>query len=245
MSVTGQPFPSTRKNTNIFRGESEVCRPSAGFVRVTAGRLRVAQYVQPQAPFKPHKTDDIRRAVKISERIAHGPSLPRSEAPRAFGLTEPSSAVDSAVIAVRATSMNSACPCCGADSDRVHSRYPRRLGDLPIAGRRAVLMLQARRFRCEAVLCERRIFAERFNDNILKPWARRTAQLDQIVHCLALALGGRPAASFARRLSIQVSNDTLLRAVRKRGNPELRAPGDQWDRRLGLASQRSLWNADL
>jgi hypothetical protein len=48
---------------------------------------------------------------------------------------------------------------------RVHSRYPRRLADLPIAGRRAVLMLQARRFRCAAVLCERRIFTERFDDN--------------------------------------------------------------------------------
>ena len=131
---------------------------------------------------------------------------------------------DSAVLTIRAMSANSACPSCGAVSDRVHSRYPRRLADLPIAGRRAVLMLQARRFRCVAVLCERRIFTERFDDNILKPWARRTAQLDQIVHCLALALGGRPAASFALRLSIPVSNDTLLRAVRRRGSPSFAAP---------------------
>ena len=121
-------------------------------------------------------------------------------------------------------SANSLCPSCGAVSNRVHSQYPRRLADLPIAGRRAVLMLQARRFRCEAVLCERRIFTERFNDNILKPWARRTARLDQIVHCLALVLGGRPGASFARRLSIPVSNDTLLRAVRRRGNPSFVPP---------------------
>jgi hypothetical protein len=33
---------------------------------------------------------------------------------------------------------------------------------------------------------------------VLEPWARRTARLDQIVHHLGLALGGRPAASFAR-----------------------------------------------
>jgi hypothetical protein len=36
---------------------------------------------------------------------------------------------------------------------------------------------------------ERRIFTERFDDDIIKPWARRTARVDQIVHCLALALG--------------------------------------------------------
>ena len=82
-----------------------------------------------------------------------------------------------------------------------------------------MLILQARRFRCEAALCDRRIFTERFDGNVLKRWAGRMARLDQIVHCLAIALGGRSAASFARRLSIPVSNDTLLRAVRRRGSP--------------------------
>jgi hypothetical protein len=40
----------------------------------------------------------------------------------------------------------------------------------------------------------RRIFTERFGADVLAPWARRTARLDHIVHHLALALGGRPAA---------------------------------------------------
>jgi hypothetical protein len=33
---------------------------------------------------------------------------------------------------------------------------------------------------------------------------------------LGPALGGRPAAGFARRLMVSVSNDTLLRVVRRR-----------------------------
>ena len=49
-------------------------------------------------------------------------------------------------------------------------------------------------------------------------------ELDHIVHHLALALGGRPAASFARRLMLPVSNDTLLRLVRRRGAPHFEAP---------------------
>jgi hypothetical protein len=73
----------------------------------------------------------------------------------------------------------------------------------------------ARRFRCVAVLCERRICTEPFDDNILKSWARCTTRLDQIAHRLALSLGGRPAASFVRRLSISVGNNTL----RKRRRP--------------------------
>ena len=64
--------------------------------------------------------------------------------------------------------------------------------------------------------CRRRIFAERFGANVVVPRARRTARLECIVHHLGLALGGRPAASFAQRLMLPISNDTLLRVVRRR-----------------------------
>jgi transposase len=67
--------------------------------------------------------------------------------------------------------------------------------------------------------CRRHIFAERFGDDVLPARARRTARLDYIVHHLGLALGGRPAANFARRLMLPVSNDTLLRVVRRRTCP--------------------------
>jgi len=88
--------------------------------------------------------------------------------------------------------------------------------DLPLSGRSVQLCVVARRFRCDAVLCGRQIFAERFADSVLAPSARRTARLDCIVHHLGLALGGMPAASMARRLMLPVSKDTLLRLVRRR-----------------------------
>ena len=100
------------------------------------------------------------------------------------------------------------CPGCGRSSERVHSRYRRRFADLPIAGQPVRLVVTARRFYCDAVLCERRIFTERFDQGVLEPWARRTVRLDHIVYHLALALGGRPAASFARRL-IMYGRDKL------------------------------------
>jgi len=129
-----------------------------------------------------------------------------------------------AVIVVRAARGGGICPGCGARSERIHSRYRRRVADLPIAGRGVRLLVTARRFYCDAMLCGRRIFAERFDANLLAPWARRTARLDHIVHHLGLALGGRPAASFARRLMLPVSKDTLLRVVRRRGTPSFIPP---------------------
>ncbi len=64
--------------------------------------------------------------------------------------------------------------------------------------------------------CPRRVFAERLAPAITVPFSRRTTRLEGIVHHLGLALGGRPGQSFARRLVIPVSKDTLLRVVRRR-----------------------------
>jgi hypothetical protein len=62
--------------------------------------------------------------------------------------------------------------------------------------------------------------------------ARRTVRLECIVRHLGLALGGRPAASLARRLMLPVSKDTLLRVVRRsavRRDPPLNVIGiDDW-----------------
>ncbi|MGO4339877.1 ISL3 family transposase [Labrys sp. KB_33_2] len=128
------------------------------------------------------------------------------------------------LITVHSESDNSPCPACGTRSSRIHSRYCRRLMDLPLSGRPVRLLVIARRFCCDAVLCGRRIFAERFASEALAPWARRTGRLDLLVHHLGLALGGRPAASFARRLQVPVSNDTMLRVIRRKGSPRMIPP---------------------
>lgn len=71
----------------------------------------------------------------------------------------------------------------------------------------------------------RQIFTERFPDGVVASSARRTARLDCIVHHLGLALGARPAAGFAKRLMLPVSNDLThspvnasLAASRPHGN---------------------------
>lgn len=93
-----------------------------------------------------------------------------------------------------------------------------------MSGRPVRLIVLARRFHCDTELCQQRIFTERFAESVLATRARRTARLDLIVHQLALALGGRPAARFAQRLMLPVSNDTLLRIVRKHGSPRFVPP---------------------
>lgn len=149
---------------------------------------------------------------------------PSAVVPKGFMVEDVTREAGVTLIIVRHTSRASACPGCGTNSERVHSRYRRGPADLPIAGRPVRLVVMARRFRCDAVLCGRRVFTERFDADVLAPWARRTARLDYIVHHLGIALGGRPAASFAQRLMLPVSNDTLIRVVRRRGSPQFIPP---------------------
>ncbi len=108
------------------------------------------------------------------------------------------------------------CPGCGSVSASIHSRYIRSAGDFPAHGRRLVIRLTARRFRCCVGTCDRKTFAERFSDDVIAVRARRTCRLDRLTHCVGVALGGRPGQRMAARLSIPVSADTLLRVLRRR-----------------------------
>jgi hypothetical protein len=58
--------------------------------------------------------------------------------PRGFVVDDAVNDVDGTLITMRPIGAASLCPACGALSGRVHSRYSRRLADLPIADRRYV-----------------------------------------------------------------------------------------------------------
>lgn len=99
----------------------------------------------------------------------------------------------SVALHVRPTSPTAACPCCGTDSSRVHSRYPRTVSDMTVSGQETVLRLEMRRFFCPYEQCERRIFAEQI-DGLTIRYGRRSVQLRDVLVRLALTLGGRPGA---------------------------------------------------
>src|ERR1039458_8079130 len=104
---------------------------------------------------------------------------------------------DTIIVTARAGIQVAMCPLCRSPSRRVHSRYVRQVSDLPCSGRSVCLRVVTRRFCCERPHCRRRIFAERFDEAVL------------LVR----------SASFAKRLMLPVSNDTVLRVVGSRACP--------------------------
>jgi len=107
------------------------------------------------------------------------------------------------------------CPGCDQPSSRIHSRSTRTRSDLPVAARRVVIDVRVRGFRCIEADCRTKIFAERLKPDLAADYGQRPARLDCIVH--HLALGSRPTASFAQRLLVPASRDTLLQTLRRRG----------------------------
>ncbi len=97
-------------------------------------------------------------------------------------------------------------------SRRIHSRYQRKLADLPWEGLPVVILLQARKFFCVGDRCRRKIFTERLPGTVAR-YARRSCRSSEALNWLTLALGGRAGARLARRLGLLASRSTLLREL--------------------------------
>jgi transposase len=117
------------------------------------------------------------------------------------------------VVAAATTASVVACPTCGTPSGRVHSRYVRTAADLPWQGRRVVLRVTVRRFRCRTAGCDRAVFCERLPD-VLAPHARSTGRLTAAHRAIGFALGGEAGSRLCEHLAVPTSPDTLLRRVR-------------------------------
>ncbi len=91
------------------------------------------------------------------------------------------------ILAVVATTAPEAlCPLCQCRSESVHSRYVRRVADLPWAGWAVRLELHVRRFFCRNKACVRQIFTERLPGMVV-PYARCTIRLTDLFALIGFA----------------------------------------------------------
>ena len=144
--------------------------------------------------------------------------------------------LDNLTVHLAITSETAACPDCGSDARRVHSRYTRHLTDLPCFDRSVQLHVLVRRFSCSEPTCPRHIFVERL-PGFAEPYARTTARLRQAHESIGYHLGGEAGARLTSDLAMATSPDTLLRRVKRlKGDsaPSPRFVGiDDWAWRKG------------
>ncbi|HEV2659931.1 MAG TPA: ISL3 family transposase [Ktedonobacteraceae bacterium] len=113
---------------------------------------------------------------------------------------------------VQTTAPEAQCPQCACRSTRVHSRYIRRLADLPWLGCAMRLELHVRRFFCQHSDCQRQIFTERL-PSVVAPYARRTLRLQDLFTLIGFALGGEAGQRLVAGMGLVTSPDILLRLL--------------------------------
>ena len=125
------------------------------------------------------------------------------------------------------------CPDCGRRSRSRHGWSNRSLQDLPVQGRSVTVNLLLSRWRCARRECARRTFTDRL-PTVAAPYARRTRRVGEIVGLLGHSTGGRPGERLMERLGMPVSDDTILRQLKRdaagaQRNSEIRVVGiDDW-----------------
>ncbi len=107
------------------------------------------------------------------------------------------------------------CPSCWVPFTVRHGHYNRQLQDLPDQGAVVTLSVQVTRWQCRNPQCKQRTFS-RLPTAIAAPYARRTGRVEELVKLLGHAAGGLPAERLMERLGMPVSDDTILRHLKRR-----------------------------
>jgi len=156
--------------------------------------------------------------------------------PNAIQLTKIVADVRMVSLVVKATQPCATCPRCQRASTRIHSRYHRKVADLPCLGVAVRLELHTRRFRCTNDLCPQSIFCERL-PAVVARYARKTSRLTDALQLIGFAIGGEAGARAACQLGMTTSPDTLLRRIRQAVFKEQETPRvlgvDDWAFRRG------------
>ena len=141
--------------------------------------------------------------------------------------------VDDGWVVSAAGSAIGICPDCGRRSRSRHGWARRSLQDLPVQGKPVTVKLLLSRWRCAQRECPRRTFTDRV-PTVADPYARRTRRVGEIVGLLGHSAGGRPGERLMQRLGMPVSDDTILRQLKRdataaQRNSEIRVVGiDDW-----------------
>lgn len=120
---------------------------------------------------------------------------------------------DLLILTVKSIRTSACCPSCKKISARSHSRYSRKVQDLPISDQAVQLLLLSRKWVCVNENCPKRIFAERFEG--ISTNSRRTLRAERVLRKIAFSTSCLSGEKVAHAAHIPVSHDTLLSIIQR------------------------------
>lgn len=121
---------------------------------------------------------------------------------------------DTMYITVRSNKEFAICPYCGHESNKVHSTYQRSFKDLPMQGKKVIIVLLNRKVFCKNSLCNHKTFAERFI--FLDNKAKKTKRLEEEILKISSHCSSISAANLLSTNTVAISKSTICNLLKKR-----------------------------
>lgn len=106
------------------------------------------------------------------------------------------------------------CPFCGYPSSKIHSTYDRTFQDLPMQGKKVVVILHNRKMFCTNHECHHTTFAERYE--FLPNKAKKSVRLEDEIVRLSLNCSSIAAAKIMKKNVVDVGKSTICNLLKKR-----------------------------
>jgi len=120
---------------------------------------------------------------------------------------------DTVYIYVRSTRTEVNCPYCGTMSSRRHSRYEKDFQDLPMQGKKTVLILNNRKMFCDNPNCNHTTFAESFS--FIRGKSKKTERLkEEIIH-VSKSMSSIEAQNYLQKNVVKVGKSTICELLKK------------------------------
>jgi transposase len=116
-------------------------------------------------------------------------------------------------ITVKSNKAEVACPFCGGASSKVHSAYRRTIQDLPIQGKKVVLIINNRKMFCKNPECNHTTFAETFP--FLPKKSKKTERLKEEILRLSLNCSSVAAAELLSQSVVSIGKSAICRYIKK------------------------------
>lgn len=106
------------------------------------------------------------------------------------------------------------CKFCKTPSKRVHSHYSRSFQDLPLLGKKVIIVLNNRKLFCDNPNCPKTTFSETFDFIGYK--AKKTNRLKEEIIQVALTQSSVSASGYLKRYVADVRKSTICNYLKKR-----------------------------
>lgn len=120
---------------------------------------------------------------------------------------------DILIINVTRTNKSANCPYCEKKSSNIHSRYIRKIKDLPIQEYKVILNITTKVFFCKNKNCFTNTFAEQFD--FIETHSRMTTRLKDKIIENAKGMSARASKTLINNGLAKISDDTILRMLKK------------------------------